>query len=217
MALLGKLSLNPFSTGFTMLPLACAPLFSDQATRRRLLQELPTLDEIGLAVRHKGDESRGVQIPGTDVAGGPSTPSAGSGPRKGKGKVATPVPSNDEVSSDDDHPCRGGGCSRAMGTPSASTHQQGSRLRKLSPCHCLAHRQRRLWRWHQGTFGAADEEAATSRAAVEREATNATVKKAADDVAMAERVAANAATEEKAATDAAVTEGHLGGSLPRRG
>jgi hypothetical protein len=52
---------------------------------------------------------------------------------------------------------------------------------------------------------------------VEREATNATVKKAADDVAMAERVAANAATEEKAATDAAVAEGHLGGSLPRRG
>jgi hypothetical protein len=54
-ALLGKLSPDPASTGFTTLPPAYAPLCSDQATRRRLLQELSTLDDISLAVRQKGD------------------------------------------------------------------------------------------------------------------------------------------------------------------
>jgi hypothetical protein len=103
-ALLGKLSPDPASAGFTTLPPAYAPLCSDQATRRRLLQELSTLDDISLAVRQKGDESRGVQIPRADVTGGPGAPSAGSGPIKGKGKAATPVRNDDEVSSDDDHP-----------------------------------------------------------------------------------------------------------------
>jgi hypothetical protein len=38
---------------------------------KRLLRELPMLDNIGIAVLRKGDESRGVQIPGADVVGGP--------------------------------------------------------------------------------------------------------------------------------------------------
>jgi hypothetical protein len=34
----------------------------------RLLRELSTLDDIDITVRQRGDESRGVQIPGEDIA-----------------------------------------------------------------------------------------------------------------------------------------------------
>jgi hypothetical protein len=33
-----------------------------------LLKELPMLDDIDIAAWQRGDESRGMQIPGTDVA-----------------------------------------------------------------------------------------------------------------------------------------------------
>jgi hypothetical protein len=56
-AMLGKLSPDPFLADFTALPPVCAPLCSDQATRSRVLQELPTLDEIGIIVQQKGDKS----------------------------------------------------------------------------------------------------------------------------------------------------------------
>jgi hypothetical protein len=62
------------------------------------------MDEIGIAARQKGGESQGVQIPGADVAYGSGAPSDGLDPGKGKGKAATPVRSDDEVSSDDGHP-----------------------------------------------------------------------------------------------------------------
>jgi hypothetical protein len=57
-ALLGKLTPDPSS----------APVCSDQPTR--LLRELPTMDDIGVTVQQKDNESRGVQIPETDIAGG---------------------------------------------------------------------------------------------------------------------------------------------------
>jgi hypothetical protein len=38
---------------------------------KMLLRELPTLDNIGIAVLRKGDGSQGVQIPVADVVGGP--------------------------------------------------------------------------------------------------------------------------------------------------
>jgi hypothetical protein len=87
-----------------VLPTVYAPLCSDQATRSRLLQELPTLFEIGITMWQKGDESRGVQISRTDIAGGSGAPRAGPGSSKGNGNAAMPVHSGDEVSSDDDHP-----------------------------------------------------------------------------------------------------------------
>jgi hypothetical protein len=69
----------------------------------RLLRELPTLDEIGIDVRLKGDESRGALIPEADVAGGPGGMSTSPNASKGTGKVAMPVHSDDEVLSYDDH------------------------------------------------------------------------------------------------------------------
>jgi hypothetical protein len=44
------------------------------------------LDEINIAARLKGNESRGVHIHGADVAGGPGVPSTGPDTSKGKGK-----------------------------------------------------------------------------------------------------------------------------------
>jgi hypothetical protein len=102
--LAGEAKPRPSSTDFIMPPPTCTPLFSDQAIRRRLLQELPTLDEISIAARHKGDESRGVWIAGADVASGPGARSTRLDTNKGKGKVVMAVHSDDVVSSDDDHP-----------------------------------------------------------------------------------------------------------------
>jgi hypothetical protein len=62
------------------------------------------LDDIGIVTRQRGNDSRGVQIPGADVAGGPGAPSVGPDTSKGKGKVVIAVRSDNEVSSDDDHP-----------------------------------------------------------------------------------------------------------------
>jgi hypothetical protein len=68
-ALLARLSPDPSSVDFVT-PLAVgAPMSSDQVVRTRLLRELPTLDDIGIAVRQRGDESWGIQIPGADVVG----------------------------------------------------------------------------------------------------------------------------------------------------
>jgi hypothetical protein len=56
-ALLRKLSPNPSSTDFITPPSACAPFCSDQATRRRLLQKLLTLDDISIVTRQRGNDS----------------------------------------------------------------------------------------------------------------------------------------------------------------
>jgi hypothetical protein len=67
-ALLARLSPDPSSADFVTPPTACAPMCSDQAAQTRLLRELPTLDDIDIAARQKGDKSRGDQIPGAVVA-----------------------------------------------------------------------------------------------------------------------------------------------------
>jgi hypothetical protein len=54
--LLGKLIPDPSSTDLAPL-LGCAPVCSDQPMRMRLLRELPTLDDIGIAVQKKGNVS----------------------------------------------------------------------------------------------------------------------------------------------------------------
>jgi hypothetical protein len=69
-----------------------------------LLRELPTLDDIGVTVQQKGDESWGVQISRMDTAGGQGGGGTPMAPSKGKGKAVRVVASDDEVSSDDDAP-----------------------------------------------------------------------------------------------------------------
>jgi hypothetical protein len=101
--LLGRLSLDPSSINF-ITPLAVyAPMCSDQVTRRRLLSDLPTLDDISIATRQRGDESREVQIPGADVASGQGSASTSLGSSKGKGKAAPQIVLSDiDVSSEED-------------------------------------------------------------------------------------------------------------------
>jgi hypothetical protein len=58
--LLVRLSPDPSSADFVTPPTAYAPMCSDQAVRIRLLRELPTLDDIDITARQRGDEYWGV-------------------------------------------------------------------------------------------------------------------------------------------------------------
>jgi hypothetical protein len=101
--LLARLSPDMFSVEFVTPLAACAPMCLDQAVRTRLLRELPTLDDIDIVARQRGDESWGVQIPGAVVA--TSQDGASTGPSSGKEKVkaVSHVVLNDiEVSSEED-------------------------------------------------------------------------------------------------------------------
>jgi hypothetical protein len=53
-AMLSKLCTDPISTDFVNPPTPCKPIFLDQATRSKLLKEMPTLDDIDITVRHVG-------------------------------------------------------------------------------------------------------------------------------------------------------------------
>jgi hypothetical protein len=157
------------------------------------------LDEIGIAVRQKGNESWGVQIPRADVASGPGVLSTGTNTNKGKGKAVTPVRSDEEVSSDDDHHLQRrrlphndgrlvGGLppTRKKALMAVSTPLRGS-VAVTSPVAA------------PGMSGVTNEAAVASRAAVEREVMDVVAtKKDMNDAAAAERVATDAAAEEKA-------------------
>jgi hypothetical protein len=60
------------------------------------------LDNIGITVQQKGDESRGVQIPGTNTTSGQGGGDTTTAPSKGKGKAMQVIASDDKVLSDDD-------------------------------------------------------------------------------------------------------------------
>jgi hypothetical protein len=53
--MLSKLNIDPSSNDFINPPVRCTPLCLDQATRSLLLKELPTLDDIDIALRQMGD------------------------------------------------------------------------------------------------------------------------------------------------------------------
>jgi hypothetical protein len=103
----------------------CEPIYANQAVRTTLLAIMPTLDDVDIASVQRGDQSRGVVIPGLGGPGGAhghgGVPSAGgpTGSRNGalagdrggglapapsKGKHARVVLNDDEVSSDEDEP-----------------------------------------------------------------------------------------------------------------
>jgi hypothetical protein len=67
----------------------------------RLLRELLTLDDIGIAMQQNGDESRGVQIHGMDIASGQGSSNTTTAPSKGKGKEATDAAIAKKVTDDD--------------------------------------------------------------------------------------------------------------------
>jgi hypothetical protein len=107
--MLSKLCSNPVSDDFINPPPSYLPIFMDQATRSKLLKEMPTLDDIDVAVRQVRDASWGVQIPRMDDTGvqvprrddsggqGGSDPTPR--PGKGKEKVETAMPASKAGSS----------------------------------------------------------------------------------------------------------------------
>jgi hypothetical protein len=85
--LLGRLSPNPSSVDFITPPAVCAPMCLDQAMRMRLMRELPTLDDINIVARQRGDKFQGVQIPRAYIADGQRGASTGPNSGKEKGSV----------------------------------------------------------------------------------------------------------------------------------
>jgi hypothetical protein len=100
----GKLSPDPSSHNFVTPPVSCQPLCIDKATRSLLLVVMPSMDDVGIAPIQRGDQYRGIQIPGASAAGGKGGAVPTPAPSKGKGKVVRVICSDNEVSSDDDVP-----------------------------------------------------------------------------------------------------------------
>jgi hypothetical protein len=101
---LSKLSPNTSSTDFGTHTEHCLPICTNQATRSLLLNAMPTLHDIDIAMRQRGDVPHGNKILGTDATGGQRGTETSTGPSKGKEKAASSVDSGDEVLSDDDIP-----------------------------------------------------------------------------------------------------------------
>jgi hypothetical protein len=99
-----KLSPDLSSEGFTTHPEHCLLICMNQDARSLLLKAMPTLNNIDIATRQRGTESRGAQILGIDATSGRRGTDTSAGSSKRKGKSAPSVGSGDEVSSNDDIP-----------------------------------------------------------------------------------------------------------------
>jgi hypothetical protein len=122
-----KLSPDPSSHDFVTPLASYQPLCMDQAMRTLLLVAMPSMDDVDIAPVQKGDQSRGVWIPGTGITGGQGGAVSTSGHSMGKGQVVRVIHSDGEVSSDNDVPLQrqmrvaGSGGSAAGGPPWVST------------------------------------------------------------------------------------------------
>jgi hypothetical protein len=140
---MAKLNPGPSSHDFITPPASCQPLCMDQAARSMLLVAMPLMDDVGITLIQRDDQSRGVQIPGAGAAGGQGGTTPSLAPSKGKGKVVRVICSDNEVSSDDDVPLqrwmrvRGRGKSTVGGPPPAAPTPRLPRQQR--------HRQRRPW------------------------------------------------------------------------
>jgi hypothetical protein len=131
-ACLKALTADQFSGDLVLLAAVCEPICANKAARTALLATMPTLDDVNIAPVQRGDQSRGVGIPGAGVLAGAadghgqgSGPAGGCGgvptsggpaggrggvlaggpaPAPGKGKQARVVLDDDDVSSDEDEP-----------------------------------------------------------------------------------------------------------------
>jgi hypothetical protein len=89
---MGKLSPNPSSHHFITPPASCQPLCMDQAVRTLLLVAMTSMDDIGIAPIQMGDQSCGVQIPGTGTLGGQGGATSTLTPQQGKGEGGASCP-----------------------------------------------------------------------------------------------------------------------------
>jgi hypothetical protein len=194
----------------------CEPLCVNQAARTALLAIMPTLDDVDIAPVQRGDQSRGVVIPGPDGLSGATgghghghsgAPTGGRGGAVGGSSVAAPgkgkqtrvILDDDEVLSDEDEPLQ-------------------KRLRQLSGVGPAVHDEAAVAD-KEATDKRAVEEAmakkATEEAAAKRVVEEAMAKKAVEETAVkraveeatvkraTEEAAVKKATEERAVEEAA--------------
>jgi hypothetical protein len=100
--MLGKLSPDSTSHNFITPPTPCQPLCLDQAVQTIMLVSMPLMDNIGIAMIQRGEQSRGLWITGADTASGQGGANTALIPSKSKGKVVRTIRIDDEVSSFDD-------------------------------------------------------------------------------------------------------------------
>jgi hypothetical protein len=194
----------------------CEPLCANQAARTALLTIMPTLDDVDIAPVQRGDQSRGVVIPG------PSGPGGAAG---GHGHGGVPV-GGGPAGSRSGAPTGGRGGtadgSSAAGSSSAAAPGKGKQTRVVldddevssDEDEPLQKRQRQLSGARPAVLDeavAADKEAAAKRAAKE-----AAAKKAAEERVAEEAPAKAAAAEAAGATGAKRVAAPCGSTPPAK-
>jgi hypothetical protein len=87
-ASLKALTIDQFSAELMVLPAVCEPICTKQGARIALLAAMPMLDDVDIAPVQRGDQSRGVVIPGASGLVGIASGSGwGSGPPLGHGGI----------------------------------------------------------------------------------------------------------------------------------
>jgi hypothetical protein len=192
----------------------CEPICANQAARTTLLATIPTLDDVDIAPVQRGDQSRGVVIPGADGSVG-AAGGHGQGPAGGRGGVSAsdgPAGGRGGVSAGG----RGGGPTGSSGL--ASTPGKGKQARAILNDDVVwsdedAPLQKRLWRLSgaagpsgSGPAPIASDAAVAAAAAVDKEVAD---KRAAEEAVVtraAEEVAEKAAADKKVADKRAMEE-----------
>jgi hypothetical protein len=128
-ASLKVLSTDQFSAELVVLAAVCEPLYVNQEVRTTLLATMPTLDDVDIAPMQRGDQSRGVVIPGPgDPGGAVGGHGYGGGPSAGRGCV---LAGGGPTGSCSDTPVGVRGGSPAGGSGPASAPGKGKQVRVI--------------------------------------------------------------------------------------
>jgi hypothetical protein len=203
-ASLKALTTDQPSAELVMPTAACEPLCVNQAARTALLAIMPTLDDVGIAPMQRGDQSRGVVIPGL---GGPSGAAGGhgrgGGTRAGRGGIPA---GGGPAGSRSGTPASGRGGSPAGNSSPTAAPGKGKQAHViLDDDEVSFDEDEPLQKRLQQLFGAGSvvlDEAATMMATADKEA----VDKRAEEEATVKRAVEERAAEEAAAKAAAAED-----------
>jgi hypothetical protein len=168
-ASLKALTVDQPSAELVMPAAAYEPLCANQAVRATLLVIMPTLDDVDIAPVQRGDQSRGVVIPGPDGSGGTAGGhDSGGSPPVGRGGIPVgggPVGSRSGAPAGDQGGTAGGSSAAAPG--------KGKQTRVILDDDEVSSNedeplQKRLRQLSSARPTVLDEEAAMKRAAEER-------------------------------------------------
>jgi hypothetical protein len=192
---------------------ACEPLYVNQVARIALLAIMPTLDDVNIAPVQRGDQSRGVVIPGPGGPGGAAGGHGGGGLPACRGGV--PV-GDGPVGSRRGAPM--GGRGGAAGGSSAVAPDKGKQMRVILDDNEVSSDedeplQKRLRQLSGAGLALLDEAATADKEAVGKRATEeAAVKRAVAERAAEEATVKAGAAEEVAGKTTDEATGATGGS-----